>query len=88
MAPAQSVEPFLWNSTFHNEPLYYQPYSPRGDLEGSLEMASVDLDFADVKPSVYSFVVITLTAVAGIALLKWAMQRWPVPGLSDLVNAV
>jgi hypothetical protein len=51
-------------------------------------MAQIDFDMADVKPSVLSFVTVTLMAVAGIALLKWAMSRWSVPGLSDLVNAV
>jgi hypothetical protein len=49
---------------------------------------AIDLDMADVKPSVTSWVIVTLMAVAGIALLKWAVRRWPVPGFSDLVNAV
>ncbi len=51
-------------------------------------MPEIAFDMADVKPSVLSFVTVTLMAVAGIALMKWAVKRWPVPGLSDLVNAV
>ena len=48
----------------------------------------VDLDMADVKPTVLSWVVVTLLAVTGIAMLKWLMRRYPIPGLVDLVNAV
>lgn len=48
----------------------------------------MDLDMADVKPSIVSWIVVTLLAVTGIALLKWAMTRFPVPGLKDLINAV
>ncbi len=48
----------------------------------------VDFDMADVKPSVLSFVTVTLMAIAGIALMKWAVKRWPIPGFTDLVNAV
>jgi len=51
-------------------------------------MTNIEFDMADVKPSVLSFITVTLMAVAGIALLKWAVQRWPIPGFSDLVNAV
>lgn len=46
------------------------------------------LDFADIKPSVYTWVVVTLMAVSGIVALKYAMARWPVKGLADVVNAV
>jgi len=48
----------------------------------------INLDMADVRPSVISWVIVTLLAVTGIALLKYAMRRFPVPGLSDLVNSV
>jgi hypothetical protein len=48
----------------------------------------MELDMADVKPTVVSWVIVTLMAVAGIALLKVAVRRWPVPGLVDLVNSV
>jgi hypothetical protein len=48
----------------------------------------LQLDLADVKPSVQSFFTVGLMAVLFIALLKVALRRWPVPGLSDLVNSV
>lgn len=43
---------------------------------------------ADVRPSVYSWFAVTLMAITGIALFKFLMARWPVPGLVDLVGAV
>lgn len=45
-------------------------------------------DFADVKPSIPSLVMVTLMAIIGISLAKWAANRFPVPGLTELVNAV
>jgi hypothetical protein len=48
----------------------------------------MQLDLADVKPSVQSFLVVGLMAVLFIALLKVVLRRWPVPGLADLVNSV
>ena len=48
----------------------------------------MDFTMADVKPSVLSWAIVTLMAVTGIVLLKWAMSKWPVKGLSDIVNAV
>lgn len=46
------------------------------------------LDMADVKPSVANLVIVTMLAVVGFSLLKFAMRRWPIPGLVDLVNAL
>jgi len=46
------------------------------------------LDFADVKPTVYSFLVVTIMAIVGIVAAKYLFNRWRVPGLTDLVNAV
>jgi len=48
----------------------------------------MEWDLSDVKPSVLSWVIVTLMAVTGIVLLKWAMNRWPVKYLADIVNAV
>jgi hypothetical protein len=48
----------------------------------------MEFDMADVKPSVVSWIIVTLMAVSGIAVLKYAMARWPVKGLADVVNAV
>ncbi len=50
------------------------------------EMA-VTLDMADIKPTLYNTAYITLAAIAGIVLLKYILNRWPVKGLTDLVNA-
>jgi len=48
----------------------------------------LQLDLADVKPSVQSFVVVGLMAMLFIALVKVAFNRWQVPGLTDLINSV
>jgi hypothetical protein len=48
----------------------------------------VQLDLADVKPSVQSFVVVGLMAILFIALAKVVVNRWKIPGLTDLVNTV
>ena len=48
----------------------------------------MDLDMSDVKPSVVSFVTVTLMAVTGIVLLKWLVSKWPIPGVAEVVSAV
>lgn len=48
----------------------------------------MEFDMADVKPSVVSWVIVTLMAVSGIVVLKYVMARWPVKGLADVVNSV
>lgn len=48
----------------------------------------MNMDFADVRPSVASFIVVGLEAVLFIVLLKVVLNRWQVPGLTDFVNAV
>lgn len=48
----------------------------------------MELDFADVKPSVLNVVIVTLIVVVTIPLLKALMVRYPVPGLSNLVLSV
>ena len=48
----------------------------------------ITMDMADVKPSITSWVIVTLMAASGIVLAKWLMARFPVPGLADVVNAV
>lgn len=48
----------------------------------------MQLDLADVKPSVQSFIVVGLMAVLFIALMKVVVNRWKIPGLTDLVNTV
>lgn len=48
----------------------------------------IDLDFADVKPSVMNWVVVGLLAATFIVAMKYAFNRWPVPGVTDFFNAV
>jgi hypothetical protein len=47
-----------------------------------------ELDMADVKPSLLSWIVVGLMAVTFIAVAKWALNRWTVPGLTELINSV
>lgn len=51
-------------------------------------MATFDLDMADVKPTLLSWVLVGLMAASFIVFAKWAFNRWPVPGVTDLFNAV
>jgi hypothetical protein len=47
----------------------------------------MELDMADVKPSVTSWIIVTLMALTGIVLLKYVFNRWKIPGVTDVVNA-
>lgn len=48
----------------------------------------MEFDFSDVKPSVLNALTISLIVIITIPLWKWALNRWPIPGLKDLVQAV
>jgi hypothetical protein len=48
----------------------------------------MELDFSDIKPSVLNALTIALTVIIMIPLLKFVLNKWQVPGLTDLVNAV
>ncbi len=48
----------------------------------------MNLDFADVKPSVLSWLIVGLMAVTFIAFFKFLMVKFPIPGLSQVVQAV
>jgi len=48
----------------------------------------MDLDLADVKPSVLSWLMVGVMAVTFIAVAKMIFTRYNVPGLSDVVKAV
>lgn len=48
----------------------------------------MNLDFADVKPSVVSWLIVGLMAVTFIAFFKFLMTKYPIPGLSQVVQAV
>ncbi len=43
---------------------------------------------ASVNPSVANWLITGLMAVTFIVLAKWALAKWPVPGLSEVVNMV
>lgn len=45
------------------------------------------LDFADVRPSLVSWLIVGLMAVTFIVLGKWLFTKYPVPGLSTLFAA-
>ncbi len=49
--------------------------------EGSTEMSFMGI-------SVYNFLAVTLMVIPGIALFKIAVNKYYVPGLTDLVNTV
>lgn len=46
------------------------------------------LDMADVKPTVLSFLEVGIMAVLFIVLFKAVANRFRIPGLTDLANAV
>ena len=46
------------------------------------------LDMADVRPSLQSFIVVGLEALLFLALFGVLVNRYKVPGLTDLVNSV
>lgn len=48
----------------------------------------MSLDLSDVKPSLVNWLVVGLLAVTFIVVGKYALNRWPVPGLTALFNAV
>ncbi len=48
----------------------------------------MNLDFADVKPSVLSWIIVGLMAVTFIAFFKFVFTKYPVPGIADVINAV
>jgi hypothetical protein len=48
----------------------------------------LNFEFADIKPAAYNWVIVTLMAVTGIVLLKYILTRWPVRGLSEVIQSV
>ncbi len=46
------------------------------------------VDMADAKPTVLTALTVFLIIVITVPLAKFALNRWRVPGLTDLVNAV
>lgn len=46
------------------------------------------LDLADVKPSLLSALTIFVIVAITVPLAKWFFNRYPVPGVTPLVNAI
>lgn len=44
-------------------------------------------DFRNIRPTLYNFLTITLTAIVGIVGLKVIAAKWRVPGASDIILA-
>lgn len=45
-------------------------------------------DFKNIRVTVHNVIVISLAAIIGIGFLKVVFNRWPVPGLTNYINAV
>ncbi len=48
----------------------------------------MDIDLADVKPSVLSFLTVGLMAIAFIVLAKFIVTKWNVPIIGSLIQSV
>lgn len=48
----------------------------------------MEIDMSNVKPSVISAITILLLVMVTVPLAKFALNKWPVVGLTDLVNAI
>jgi len=48
----------------------------------------MDIDFANPKPGVMSWLIVGLMAVTFILFMKWATARWPIPGLSEIFASI
>lgn len=48
----------------------------------------MSFDMADVKPSILSWLIVTLMAITGIAFMKFVVTKWPIPGFTDLVASI
>lgn len=46
------------------------------------------IDFAEVKPSILNWAIVGLMAVLFIAFAKFVLNKYPVSGLTDLINSV
>lgn len=48
----------------------------------------MNLDFANLKPSVISWLIVGLMAVTFILIMKWVFTRWPVAGLTEIFQSI
>lgn len=49
---------------------------------------AIDLDMAELKPSVWNLLLILIAVLIMVPLAKWALNARPIPGLTELVNAI
>lgn len=47
-----------------------------------------EIDFADIRPGLFNWMVGGLLAVTFIVFWKWALNRWRVPGFTELINSI
>jgi len=48
----------------------------------------MEFDMSDIKPTVVSALIVFLFVVLTVPLAKWVVNKYPVPGLTDLINAI
>lgn len=48
----------------------------------------MEFDMSDIKPSVVTALTVLLLVMVTVPLAKYLLNRFPVPGLTPLVNAV
>jgi len=51
-------------------------------------MLDFDLDMADIKPTLLSWLLVGLMASTFIVFAKYVFTRWKVPGVTDIFMAV
>lgn len=48
----------------------------------------MNLDMADVKPSVLNLLLVTFMAAVGLNFMKWVSARWDIPGFKELFGSL
>lgn len=48
----------------------------------------MEIDMSNVKPSVLNAAIVLLLVMITVPTAKFVLNRWPIPGLTDLVNAI
>ena len=46
------------------------------------------VDMSNLKPTIYNAIIILACVIITVPLAKYAVNRFPVPGLTPLVNAI
>jgi hypothetical protein len=47
----------------------------------------MSFDFADVKPSLVSWLIVGLMATTFIVVAKWLVNKYPIAGVTEIINA-